>query len=416
VRGRAEGPAVRTPGAADPDPVEPDPEAVDADVPGAVGRVLDGILEERTRQVAGLDETFARDVARRVARFALLGGKRTRSRFLWWALRTCGGPDAAVTRPALRVAAALELIQTCALVHDDVMDGSAMRRGRPTLHEDLAAQYAGAHPRGPGVSFGSCAAILAGDLALAWADDVVADTGLPPSVSEAVRAGWSAMRTEMVAGQYLDVLGRASGVHSVEYAVHVACLKSALYSVERPLALGAALAGADAGTVRALRAAGRSAGLAFQLRDDLADVFGTPGLIGKPVGGDIREGRPTYLVAVARARAEARGDHRALAVLDRNVGAADAGDCVLDEVRHVLDEVTGARAAVETRIERLVRHGVRLLPAAPPGPEPAARRRLRELLCEVAGVAPAAGDAAPDTDGTPPMALLLDAVAEGGAQ
>lgn len=113
------------------------------------------------------------------------------------------------------------------------------------------------------------------------------------------------MRTEMVAGQYLDIQGQATSSRSLARAIRAACLKSALYSVERPLALGAALAGADAARTQALCSAGRCVGIAFQLRDDLGDVFGGPRHTGKPTGGDIRAGKPTYLVAVAQARAEA---------------------------------------------------------------------------------------------------------------
>ncbi|NSL42845.1 polyprenyl synthetase family protein, partial [Streptomyces sp. 8P21H-1] len=223
-------------------PTAADLHVIDSDVSAAVGRVLEDQLAERTGRAIALDPVFGRDLAERVARFTLDGGKRTRSRFVWWALRACGGgPEEAAA--ALRVGAALELIQTCALVHDDVMDGSQLRRGRPALHADVTAQYAGAVPAALGPRFGEAAAILAGDLALAWADDMVAALDGAPA---AVRTLWSAMRTEMVAGQYLDVHGQATSSRSLARALRAACLKSALYSVERPLALGAALAGADA--------------------------------------------------------------------------------------------------------------------------------------------------------------------------
>lgn len=142
------------------------------------------------------------------------------------------------------------------------------------------------------------------DLALAWADDVIADTPLAPDTALRVRGLWSSMRMEMVAGQYLDIQGQATSSLSLARAIRAACLKTALYSVERPLALGAALAGADDRTTAALCSAGRCVGIAFQLRDDLQGIFGTPEATGKPAGDDIRSGKPTYLIAVARARAE----------------------------------------------------------------------------------------------------------------
>ncbi|ULR55453.1 polyprenyl synthetase family protein [Streptomyces deccanensis] len=386
-----------------------DPHAVDRDVPGAVRSVLRELLAERTERAAALDPVFAEDLAERVARFALDGGKLMRPRFVWWALRACGG-GAAETEAALRIGAALELIQTCALVHDDVMDGSRLRRGRPALHADIAAQYADVTDPAHGARFGEAAAILAGDLALAWADDIVAATRTAaPAADHAVRELWSTMRTEMVAGQYLDIQGQATASRSLARAIRAACLKSALYSVERPLALGAALAGADAARTRALCSAGRCVGIAFQLRDDLGDVFGGPRHAGKPTGGDIRAGKPTYLVAVAQARAEAADDRRALALLRRSLGRADLSEHRLAEVRDVLVR-TGARDIVEAKIDRLVAQGLRHLESAPLEAE--GRRHLRELLHTTAGDTPPppvsrAPHGAPDGL---PVPLLLGAV------
>ncbi|MGW1727995.1 polyprenyl synthetase family protein [Streptomyces sp. NPDC002306] len=349
---------------------------IDADVSAAVGRLLDRLLAERTAHAAALDSVFACDLAERVTHFTLGGGKRTRPQFLWWALRACGGATRDA-EAALRVGVALELIQTCALVHDDVMDGSRLRRGRLALHADVEAQYAEAASSAPNKRFGEAAAILAGDLALAWADDVFADTDFALDTAGRVRSLWSAMRTEMVAGQYLDIQGQTTSSRSMAHAIRAACLKSALYSVERPLALGAALAGASTATTAALCAAGRCAGIAFQLRDDLRDVFGSPRHTGKPSGGDIRAGKPTYLVAVAWARATATDDHRALATLERALGCANLSEDGLTEVRSVLVG-TGAQETVEAKIERLVAQGMRHLDTAELEPE--GRRRLRELL------------------------------------
>ncbi|CAL9650411.1 polyprenyl synthetase family protein [Streptomyces sp. enrichment culture] len=366
--------------------------AVDRDVPAAVGRVLDHVLADRVARARAVDPLSGDDLAGRVARFTQAGGKRVRPRFVWWALRACGGGDGPSVTAALRIGAALELLQTCALVHDDVMDGSALRRGRPALHADVAAQYGDAAPRARAERLGDGAAILAGDLALAWADDLLAETPLAPRTARAVRRLWADMRTEMVAGQYLDLHGQATGSRSLPRALHAACLKSALYSVERPIALGAALAGADEATRAALCSAGRCAGLAFQLRDDLDDVFGDPRHTGKPAGGDIREGKPTYLVALARARAEAAGDHRALDVLERSLGQGALTRAGLEEVREVLTG-TGARDAVETRIGRLVARALRHADDALL--DPVGGPRLRLLL------ASAANGAAPPPD-TPP--------------
>src|SRR5262249_23060787 len=149
---------------------------------------------------------------------------------------------------------------------------------------------------------------------------LLADPGLPPGTARRLHEVWRMLRTEMVAGQYLDVQGQAASVLTAARAIRAACLKTALYTVERPLELGAVLAGAGSATTRTLCRAGRCAGLAFQLRDDLDDLFAHPRVTGKPSGGDVREGRPTYLLAVARALASAAGDRAALGVLAHAVG------------------------------------------------------------------------------------------------
>ncbi|RLV71634.1 polyprenyl synthetase family protein [Streptomyces rapamycinicus] len=388
-----EGPdgAMACPAASGPVPAGPaEVRRLDADVPGAIGRMLDHVLSERLRRARLADPLFAEELAERVTRFTVQGGKRTRAQLVWWASRACVGRDPDAAAAALRIAGAVELLQTCALVHDDVMDRATLRRGRPTLHTDLAARYADRVGPERAQRFGQSAAVLAGDLALAWADDLVAETPLASWTGVVVRRLWSDMRTEMVAGQYLDIQGQTTTALSLLRVLRAARLKSALYSVERPLALGAAVTGADDVTLRRLTDAGRCVGLAFQLRDDLDDVFGDPRETGKACGGDIREGKPTYLVAVARARAEAAGNGAALAVLDRWLGDAALTERGLEQVRAVLTE-TRARAAVEGKIDRLAAHGLRHLDAALLDAEGAGP--LRGLLLATAGARPG-GDTA----------------------
>ncbi|KAB1976674.1 polyprenyl synthetase family protein [Streptomyces triticiradicis] len=385
--------------------------AVDADVPAAVGRVLGQLLSERRTQAVTLDPMFAGDLADRVARFTLEGGKRTRSQLVWWALRACGG-TMRHAEATLRVGAALEIIQTCALIHDDVMDASRLRRGRPSLHADVQAQYAGSTTTEQVARFGEATAILAGDLALAWADDVLTETDLPPDTRDQVRGLWRAMRMEMVAGQYLDLHGQITSSRSLTHAIRAACLKSALYSVERPLGLGAALAGADAATTTALCSAGRCFGIAFQLRDDLHDVFGGPQHTGKPSGGDIRSGKPTYLMAVAQARVEAVGDRHALAVLKSSLGCAELSEADLTAVRRVL-VTTGAQKTVEAKIDRLVAQGIRHFDSVLLEPE--GGRRLRALLLHAAGAphVPSPSSYPSEAEDGLPVPLLLTAAGEG---
>ncbi|MEU2421159.1 polyprenyl synthetase family protein [Streptomyces sp. NPDC007851] len=384
--------------------------AVDEDVPGAVGRELRDLLADRLADCHGLDPVFARDVAERTARFTRRGGRRIRPRLLWWSMRACGGGDPAQVRVALRTAAALELLQTCALVHDDLMDQAPTRRGAPALHADVTAQYAGAAPQPAAQRLGASTAVLAGDLALAWADDALAGLllkpGLPRDTAHQLHEVWRVMRTEMVAGQYLDVRGQAvSGTPG--RSLRAACLKSALYTVERPLQLGAVLAGADEATTGTLRRAGRCAGLAFQLRDDLDDLFADPRVTGKPSGADVREGTPTYPLAVARALADTAGDRQALGVLDHAMGRAGLTDGELAAVREVVAG-TGARDHVEARIARLDRRCLRHLGEA--ALEPAAAGRLRGLLAEITGSA----GKAPESAVAPRATTLAAAGTEAG--
>ncbi|MEU5237171.1 polyprenyl synthetase family protein [Streptomyces lydicus] len=386
MRGRDEGTPRRAEchGGGDTRPAGLPPAAVDADVPSAVGRVLGVLLDEQVCRAGRIDATFARDVAGRVRSFTLEGGKRTRSQFLWWGLRACGdGPGARAVGTVLRVAAAVELLQTCALVHDDAMDRSPVRRGRPSVHVEFAERFTAPGREARAARFGAAAAVLTGDLALAWADDTLAAAGLDGRCGARVREIWQAMRGEMVAGQYLDLYGQISGSRSAALATRISYLKSARYSVERPLALGAALADAEEATAQALCAAGRCAGVAFQFQDDLLGVFGDPERTGKPTGDDIREGKLTTLLTVARARAARRHDRAALAVLDRCVGDRGLDDAGLERVRAVF-VATGARDEVAARIRRLVTRSFRHLDSVPLDAFAAAR--LRRLISAVAGV------------------------------
>lgn len=373
-------------------------QSVDDDVAGTVTREIEHVCSEFTAHTRSLDPVFAADIAERLSAFTLEGGSRIRPRLLWWSLRACGGSDAR-TAAALRIAAALELIQSCALIHDDVMDRSAVRRGRPSFHAQLADQYRAASPLPPvpGASaFALSGAVLAGDLALSWADDLVAAVELEPTVRAEVLGIWRAMRTEMVAGQYLDLHGQATASRTAAQAVRTVCLKTARYTVERPLALGAALAGAEADTARALIDAGRFAGIAFQLRDDLLGVFGDPEVTGKPSGEDLRSGKATYLLALAHARARAGGATGVIELLDDYRTSTDRSGRALARAREALRS-TGAPALVERRIAGLARASERrLADARLSGP---AAHRLAELLEQVASPPGAAAPAPADGRG-----------------
>ncbi|MFJ6554382.1 polyprenyl synthetase family protein [Streptomyces luteogriseus] len=347
----------------------------------AMEAVLERVLEARLRQARDTDAVFAADMADRLAAYVRRGGKRLRTAFVWCGWRAAGGSGDASA--VLRTGAALELLQACALIHDDVMDGSPLRRGAPAMHVDFAHGHRNGRTGGSAESFGTSAAVLAGDLALAWADDLLTETALASPHGPRLFEEWRAMRTEMVAGQYRDLRAQASGSSGAEEAQTIAVLKSARYTVARPLALGASLAGADARTLGALRAAGRCAGLAFQLRDDLLGAFGDPALTGKPADEDLRSRKLTPLLAVAVRLAEATGDRDAAAVLAPDADARPGH--TVERMRAALER-TGARAEVEARIADLAASGLRHFGAT--GAAPGVRREFAALVERASGVAP----------------------------
>ncbi|MEU3086637.1 polyprenyl synthetase family protein [Streptomyces massasporeus] len=347
----------------------------------AMEAVLERVLEARLRQARDTDTVFALDMADRLAAYVRRGGKRLRTAFVWCGWRAAGGSGDA--SEVLRTGAALELLQACALIHDDVMDGSPLRRGAPAMHVDFAHGHRAGRTGGSAESFGTSAAVLAGDLALAWADDLLTETALASPHGPRLFEEWRAMRTEMVAGQYRDLRAQASGSSGTEEALTIAVLKSARYTVARPLALGASLAGADARTLGALRAAGRCAGLAFQLRDDLLGAFGDPALTGKPADEDLRARKLTLLLAVAVRLAETTGDRDAAAVLAPDADARPGH--TVERMREALER-TGARAEVEARIADLAASGLRHFEAT--GAVPGVRREFAALVERASGVAP----------------------------
>ncbi|MBW4718191.1 polyprenyl synthetase family protein [Saccharothrix obliqua] len=338
-------------------------------------RRLDAELAAFLRRRPGVDA--AAELVGELADLVLAGGKRLRPTFAWWGWRAAGGESHGPGAEAvLRALVALELLQACALVHDDVMDRSATRRGRATAHRAFAARHRRGRWAGDADHYGDCAAILVGDLALAWADDALVTAGLPAAALGRAWEPWRAMRTEMIAGQHLDLLAGARRVESVEGALRVARLKTASYTVQRPLHLGAALADAPPAVTAALCAFGRDVGVAYQLRDDLLGVFGDEGVTGKPVGEDLREGKRTTLVATAVELARAAGRPEAVRELRDCLdgGVVDGG-----AVRALLVDL-GAVAAVERRIAALTARGLRVLDRTPI--DAVARGRLVELAAK----------------------------------
>ncbi|HLM04829.1 MAG TPA: polyprenyl synthetase family protein [Blastococcus sp.] len=341
-------------------------DAADVDrVRAAVADALGEFLDRQRSTLAGMDAGLA-PVVDEVCALAS-GGKRLRPLFAYWAWRGAraegpgaGEDDAAV----LRAVAALELVHASALVHDDVMDGALTRRGRPATHVGFAGRHADGALSGDGGMFGTGAAILVGDLALVWSDELLRCSGISEAALSRARAVWDTMRTEVTAGQYLDLLRAAGGLPGPEGALTVARYKSAGYTVQRPLQLGAAIAGAGPRVVEACTAIGLPLGEAFQLRDDVLGVFGDPRVTGKSADDDLREGKQTLLVALA----EEATDDAGRALLGRLLGNPDADHADFDALRALIER-TGARGLVERRITEQTELARRAIGEAPLAPE-----------------------------------------------
>ncbi|RKS74085.1 geranylgeranyl diphosphate synthase type I [Motilibacter peucedani] len=274
--------------------------------------------------------------------FLLEGGKRLRPAFAYWGWRGAGGSDC---DEVVAAASSLELLHACALIHDDLMDGSDTRRGNPSVHRRFAAMHRGERWHGAPESFGLSAAVLLGDMCLVWADAMLWGSGLDPAALVRAQPVYDAMRIELMAGQYLDVLEQAVGSSSVERSLRVARYKSAKYTIERPLHLGATLAGAGPATVQAYTDYGVGLGEAFQLRDDVLGVFGDPSETGKPAGDDLREGKRTVLVAEALTQATPAQS----AAVSRLLGDPRLDAAGVSTLREVIVD-TGALDATERRI------------------------------------------------------------------
>ena len=290
------------------------------------------------------------------ARTSVSGGKRFRAAFCWWGHEAVAEPDDEAA--LVRACASLELLHASALVHDDYMDASDVRRGRPATHRAFEQLH---RDRGWSTSaqqYGASAAILLGDLLLSWSDELLRTSGLPPARILDALGYFDLTRSEVVTGQFLDVSAQARGEADVDTAMTVLRYKSAKYSIERPLHIGAALAGADERVITQLSRFGLPLGEAFQLRDDLLGVFGDPEVTGKPAGDDLVEGKRTVLVALALDAlpvSEAK-------LLDSSLGTPlDHGS--IEQLRALIDS-SGARMQVETVISELTERSLAALAAA----------------------------------------------------
>ena len=333
---------------------------------------LDEFFTERTPLVTSIApelETFLEYSAD-----LLRGGKRFRALFCYWGWQAVGAGRGAfdplvadetpVDLPSVvTAAAALELFHAAALVHDDIMDNSDTRRGAPAAHKRFEQLHRSGRYLGDAEHYGESAALLLGDLILGWSDEML-DEGLNTLASResasAARLEFNRMRTQVTLGQYLDILEEKSWqIHPetelLPRAHRVIVYKSAKYSVEAPLAIGARLGGGSAAQVDALRTFGLPLGVAYQLRDDLLGVFGDPAVTGKPAGDDLREGKRTVLIALARTKLPTNVRN----LLDELLGDPDLTQQQIQLLQNAIQE----SGAID-HVERIIDHNVALARAA----------------------------------------------------
>lgn len=326
-------------------------QAASPDAPGRTApeefiRLLDGFRDKLDRELSAwltakrqaADSPEMLELIDGVGQLVLQGGKRLRPALVYYTYRACGGPS---DEQALPVALATELLHTYLLIHDDIMDHAEVRRGQPSAH----ARFRRAHQehgfRGDAQDFGRSVAILLGDLAHTWAIELFTGAERPRELTRC----FSAMSEEVIGGQYLELLVAQRRMAREEELLRVLRLKSGCYTAERPIQLGALLAGAPAPVIAGLSRYGSAVGEAFQLQDDLLGMFGDAGTVGKPVGEDLKEGKFTFLIhhALAAATPEQRQ------VLESALGNPDLADGEVRRAQRLLEE-TGARAKVNEMV------------------------------------------------------------------
>lgn len=314
-----------------------------------VQRELTDFLAKQTRYLGEIGSELI-PVVEAIDSFLLDSGKRLRPLFAYCGYLAAGGKD---DDSVITAVSSLELLQACALIHDDLIDGSDTRRGKPSIHRRFEAIHQMEELSGSASSYGASSAILLGDLALVWSDQMLHRSGVTDAALLRSLSVHDEMRVELMAGQFLDIHEQSLATTSVARSLKIARYKSGKYTVERPLHFGASLAVADPHAretfIDIYSEFGLPLGEAFQLRDDLLGVFGDPATTGKPAGDDLREGKRTVLMAMTHDRADAKEE----GIIAKYFGDPNLDRAGIDSLRTVIAD-TGAREHIEDLIEKLM--------------------------------------------------------------
>ncbi len=325
---------------------------------------LDSFCEEKRQQLGEISPDLVPIID--YTQTMLSGGKRFRALFCFWSWAGYSGDihesDLRADSPIVGIAAALEMFHAAALVHDDLLDQSDTRRGQPAIHKRFESLHQSKQYAGSAVRFGIAGSVLTGDLLLAWSSELFGSAFKEVAAAEeqSCRTQFSQMRFEVMAGQYLDVLEENAAPtrdpkEAVAIANKVMLYKTAKYSLEAPLLIGAALSGAGEDTLAGLSAFGIPLGLAFQLRDDVLGVFGDPEVTGKPAGDDLREGKRTVLVALTLEKVPANVGR----IFEELLTSGEIDDEQLEFMRTTIQE----SGALETTERLIAEHSERAIEA-----------------------------------------------------
>ena len=284
-----------------------------------------------------------------LSHFILDSGKRLRPLFSYVGYL---GSAKEIRPEIISACASLELVHVCALIHDDLMDGSDTRRGAPAIHRLFEDLHRKNSYNGNPTQYGAAAAILLGDLALVWADKALNSSGITNEELVDALAVFNELRIELMAGQFLDVHEQTSHTSSIERSLKIARYKSGKYTIERPLHFGAALAGRN-DLATAYSNYGLPLGEAFQLRDDVLGVFGESSVTGKPAGDDLLEGKRTALVA----KVFELGNASQALTLTSVLGNRKANEEQINKAKAVIQE-SGALTFIENLITELTEKAV----------------------------------------------------------
>lgn len=351
--------------------MDSEPRATLASVRSAVENELSIFLTRESDYLKEISSDLA-PVSDLLTSFLLDGGKRLRPLFAYAGFIAAGGQ---VETSVVRAIASLELLQACALIHDDLMDGSDTRRGKPSIHRHFENFHIQEQLDGFAPQYGLSAAVLLGDLALVWSDQMLNSAGLTTQQYAQVIPYYNEMRVELMAGQFLDIHEQTQKQTSTERSMKIARYKSGKYTIERPLHMGAAIAG-KANIFQFLSGYGLPLGEAFQLRDDLLGVFGDPAVTGKPAGDDLREGKRTVLIAMTHERQSKAH----LEIMNKHFGKSDLDAQGVLALQEII-ESTGARQDLESIIDGLTAQSLAALESDEILPEG------KSLLMELAHIA-----------------------------